>query len=103
MAPDLEPGYTVFATSLGACGLAWTRKGVDFLIAPENDDQAVRAELAAKCPGRPEVKRPGAPVRDVIQRLCRHLSGRPDPLTDVALDLARFSAFGRKVGRALRR
>jgi len=100
---DTDPGWTVFETALGACGLAWTRKGIDRLIAPEADAEAVRSALAAACPGRDEIRRPGAPIREVIGRLKRHLAGRSDPMTDLALDLSRFSAFGRKVARSLRR
>ncbi len=100
---NVTPAWTVFKTRLGPCGLAWTRRGVDLLIAPEECAWAVREALAAACPDRTEIRRPDPSVRGVIDRLRKHLAGKPDALTDVKLDLSRQSVFGAKVARALRR
>lgn len=100
---DTTPAWTVFKTPLGHCGLAWTRKGIDRVVAPGESADTVRIELAAAAPYRAEVKRPPASVRDVITRLRRHLSGKPDTLVDIPLDQSRVSPFGRKIGTTLRK
>jgi len=100
---NTTPAWTVFKTPLGHCGLAWTRKGIDRVVAPGENADTVRSELVAVGPDREEVKRPPAAVRDVITRLRRHLSGKTDTLADIPLDLSRVSPFGCKIGKTLRK
>ncbi len=100
---DITPAWTIFKTPLGPCGLSWTRKGFDHLVAPEECAWAIREVLEAACPGRAETKRPDKAVRVVVERLRKHIGGKNDDLRDVKLDLSGFSPFGAKVARALRR
>ncbi|MBC8424636.1 methylated-DNA--[protein]-cysteine S-methyltransferase [bacterium] len=100
---DITPAWTIFKTPLGPCGLSWTRRGFDHLVAPEECAVAIRETLEAACPGREETKRPDEAVRVVVERLQKHMGGKSDDLRDVKLDLSGFSSFGARVARALRR
>jgi len=100
-----DPGRCVVATPLGPCGLAWTRRGIDRVLLPTAPGEVAPVLPDTGPVDRPEVSARRLPpaVRDLVARLRRHLSGRPDPLTDVPLDLTACPPFHRKVYRALRR
>ena len=103
MFKKIPGGAALFASRIGPCGLCWTSRGVDRLVVPARDEEAAAAELVRHAPNRPLLKRPPAPVRQVIGRMRRHLAGKPDPLTDVPVDLAGVSDFARRVYRTLRK
>jgi methylated-DNA-[protein]-cysteine S-methyltransferase len=103
MSATAQPAWTIFKTPLGPCGLAWTKRGFDRVVAPQECAVAIRKTLATACPDREETRRPDRAVSEVIARIKGHLDGRPDDLRDVKLDLSGFSAFGARVARALRR
>jgi DNA-3-methyladenine glycosylase II len=99
---DLEPGTAVFATAIGTCGLAWNRRGIDRVVLPGEDDRSAAALLARELPERRAWRRPPPPGAAVVRRLRTHLSGRPDDLRDVPIDLSDRSDFARAVSGALR-
>ena len=96
---SLAPGRHVFRTPLGFAGFAWTTRGVDRFALPQASADDVLAELPARTTPRPLPP----VVKDLARRVRAHLSGRPDPMTDVPVDLSALTPFGRKVARALRR
>lgn len=59
--------------------------------------------LAAIAPGRRIPRTLPPTIRDAVRRLRAHLAGRPDPLTDIPLDLSGMTPFARRVARVLRR
>lgn len=104
----IAPGAHVFETRIGPCGIAWTARGIDLLVLPDEDRERTRAlTLAAAAraplPARPLVARPPEPVRAIVRRLKAHLRGRADSFADVPLDLARVRPFARRVYAELRR
>lgn len=100
---NVAPGRHVARTPLGFIGLAWTRKGVDRVVLPHRSEDDARADLDASVPDRPWARPVPPPVKDLVRRLRVHLEGRPDPLTDVPVDLSAFTDFGRRTARAVRR
>ena len=99
-------GLHLFATPIGTCGLGWTVRGVDRIELPAPDEASLHAALlrrTADRDGEREFRSPPPAVRAVMRRLGRHLKGRSDDFTDVALDLGATSPFARRVYRALRR
>ena len=95
----LAPGRHVFRTPLGHAGVAWTARGVDAFALPQSDEAAVLASL----PDRPTPRPVPPAVKELARRVRAHLGGRPDTLTDIPVDLAHLTDFGRKTLRALRR
>src|SRR2546430_2744007 len=94
--------WTLFETTLGACGLAWSEAGVTWVQLPEATTDDTRARLSKKTSDR-EVKATPPWVKDAIARLREHLGGKPQDLTRVPLDLDGVSEFHAKVYRALQR
>jgi methylated-DNA-[protein]-cysteine S-methyltransferase len=94
-------GFCLFDTALGPCALAWGERGVVGAQLPEGDKEATRARMRRRFPGTPET-RPTALMQSVIMRVAGLLAGHPDPLQDVALDMASVTAFHQRVYRITR-
>lgn len=88
--------FTLFATALGRCGIAWSARGISAVSFPERDDSATRARLLRKCPGAAEAE-PPADVQAAIERIVALLRGEKIDLTGIALDTGAISDFNRKV------
>lgn len=89
-------GFCVFDTPIGACGLAWGERGVVGVQLPEGERDATRARMRRRFPGAPEAP-PPALMQSVAMRVAALLSGHPDSLLDVALDMSGVSAFHQRV------
>ena len=98
--------WTLFETSLGTCGLAWSDAGLTWVQLPERTPEATRARLLARAtdPG-PQATPTSTPpwVTDAIARAQAHLDGRPQDLSAVPLDLSGLSPFVAKVYRTLQK
>ncbi|HEY8072648.1 MAG TPA: methylated-DNA--[protein]-cysteine S-methyltransferase [Labilithrix sp.] len=94
--------WTLFETTLGLCGVAWSDAGVTWVQLPEADDEATRERLAAKTK-EPRARTNPPWVKDAIARIREHLAGKPQDLSRVPLDLSRASEFNASVYRALQR
>jgi len=94
-------GWLLFATAIGACGVAWSDAGLTTVRLPEEDDDATRERLLARSgeAGPAEAHAPGW-VQDAVTRAREHLAGRPQDLRGVPLDVSRLTPFVVKVLRA---
>ena len=93
------PGYQLFDTAIGRCGVAWTARGVVAAQLPERDDARTAARLLRRCPDAVPGEPPAA-VRQVIDDLQALLAGERRDLSGTVLDLAGVSAFERAVYEA---
>ena len=96
MKADLR--YTVFDTTIGACGIAW---GVDApsTVAAFQSPEATAEATEARMLGWLKAVRsdPPEPIVDVIDRVRRHLGGDLDDFLDIDLDYAGVGDFERRV------
>jgi methylated-DNA-[protein]-cysteine S-methyltransferase len=92
--------YCLFETEIGACGLAWSARGLTRLQLPEADADATDRRLRS-C-ADVSAGAPPAPVEQVIAGLRRYFAGAQVEFTSVALDLAGADAFQRAVYDATR-
>lgn len=90
------PGFTLFDTAIGRCGIAWGERGIVAVQLPEGDDARTRARLARRCPGGTEGSPPAA-VADAIAGITALMEGQPVDLSPVVLDLDGLPAFDRGV------
>ena len=90
--------WTLFETTLGACGLAWSEAGVTWVQLPESTTDVTKSREKGR-----EAKTTPPWVKDAIARLREHLGGKPQDLTRVPLDLDGITEFHAKVYRALQR
>jgi methylated-DNA-[protein]-cysteine S-methyltransferase len=89
-------GMTVFATAIGACGIAWGLQGIVAVQLPLGDADKTRTRLKRRCPDandrppRPEIARA---VADITQLL----AGAPRDLGYVILDMNEVPEFNQRV------
>ncbi len=97
----METSYMLIPSPLGAVGIAWGPRGVRRIALPLESDAAMLAQLredyGPSAPGRPP-----PPVRRAIDLIARQLSGEPQDLSAVALDMSAIPDFHRRVYEAAR-
>ena len=76
------PGFSLFDTPLGRCGVAWTDRGVGSVLLPDAD-AALRSRLSRRFPDAHETA-PPAEVKHAIDAMTDLLSGKP-------VDLSRYT------------
>jgi len=93
--------YCLFDTAIGACGIAWSERGITRLQLPEAERTATEKRVRARSPGATPAEPPAA-VGQAIAALQRYLNGERTDFSSVALDLARASPFDHKIYDAAR-
>jgi methylated-DNA-[protein]-cysteine S-methyltransferase len=99
-----RPGWCVFDTAIGACGVAWAANGIIGCQLPEASSSATRARLQQRFPHSREAVPP-----PTVQRACEGivalLRGESVLFEDVALDMRGVPELHRRVyaiARAIR-
>lgn len=92
-----EPGYTLFDTSIGRCGVAWNARGVSGVQLPQPSERQTRMLLVKRSLDEPaEAPAPPA-IAAAIEAMIALLSGDKRDLSGIALDFSRLDAFPRAV------
>jgi methylated-DNA-[protein]-cysteine S-methyltransferase len=94
-------GYCLFDTAIGACGLAWSGRGVTTLQLPGADRERTERRLRQQ---RPEAKatEPTPAARTAIAAITRYLAGERVDLTGIELDLAGIDPLRKRIYTAAR-
>jgi methylated-DNA-[protein]-cysteine S-methyltransferase len=92
----MEPGFTLFDTAIGCCGIAWGERGVIGVQLPEASAARTRARLVRRFPDARETP-PPAGLLHAIKAMVTLLRGEASDLSDVAIDMARVPEFDRRV------
>jgi methylated-DNA-[protein]-cysteine S-methyltransferase len=90
------PGFTLFDTAIGHCGIAWSERGVCSVRLPEARSEAMRAQIVKRFPEARESAPPPA-VQRAIDRIVTLLRGEATDLTQIELDMAGVPPFHRRV------
>jgi methylated-DNA-[protein]-cysteine S-methyltransferase len=94
--PMTTPGFTLFDTAIGRCGLAWGEGGIVGAALPGPSDARMRGRLRQRFPGAVESPPPPA-LEPVVAAVVALLAGdRPD-LSDAPLDMSAVPPFHRRV------
>jgi methylated-DNA-[protein]-cysteine S-methyltransferase len=88
--------FTLFDTAIGICGIEWGPRGINGLQLPMGSDEKTRARIRQRHGDIVEAE-PTTEVQGVIARIVELLSGKPDDLLDIALDLDGVPEFNRGV------
>jgi methylated-DNA-[protein]-cysteine S-methyltransferase len=89
-------GFALFDTAMGACGIAWSERGLVGVQLPEASEARTRARLRRRFPDAAEAP-PPPPVQRAIEGIVALLQGEPIDLAAVALDLNGVPPFDRRV------
>jgi methylated-DNA-[protein]-cysteine S-methyltransferase len=98
---DVVEHYCLFETAIGACGVAWSDRGVTRLQLPERSRSATERRLRGRG-ANASAGVPPAAVSAAIRLLERYFAGEQVDLSGVALDLSGVSPFHRKIYDAAR-
>jgi methylated-DNA-[protein]-cysteine S-methyltransferase len=90
------PGFALFDTAIGACGIAWSERGVVGAQLPEASEARTRARMRRRFPDMREAAPPPT-VRSAIEGILALLDGEPIDLSDVGLDMDGVPPFDRRV------
>jgi methylated-DNA-[protein]-cysteine S-methyltransferase len=91
-----ELAYTLFRTAIGACGIAWGRRGIVALQLPEASESATLARLL-HTHGAATKQAPTVEVQRTIDDIVALLAGQPCDLRHARLDLTQVPPFHRRV------
>jgi methylated-DNA-[protein]-cysteine S-methyltransferase len=91
-----EPGFALFDTAVGRCGIAWNAGGVIGVQLPERHDSATRARLGRRFPDAHEAPTPSH-IAQVIADIVALLRGERRDFSEVALDMDGVPEFHQKV------
>jgi methylated-DNA-[protein]-cysteine S-methyltransferase len=99
---DASNHYTIFDTSTGFCGIAWSDAGITRFRLPDNSAEAAERSLLRQIP----TARPGTPpanVAAVIVAAQRYFAGERIDFSAVPVDLAGQEDFFLRIYEATRR
>jgi methylated-DNA-[protein]-cysteine S-methyltransferase len=88
--------FTIFDTAIGACGIAWSARGVYAVQLPEASRAATRARLIKRYPQALEAPPPSA-IRHAIEGIVALVAGEPRDLQDVVIDDDGTPDFNKRV------
>jgi O-6-methylguanine DNA methyltransferase len=88
--------FTLFDTTIGRCGIAWSDHGIAAVQLPEASELKTRARLLRRCPGARDAP-PPIDVQCAIDGIVALLRGEASDLSAVALDLDGVEPFARRV------
>ena len=88
--------FALFDTPIGVCGIEWGPRGVNGVQLPMGSREKTLARIRQRRGAIPE-REPTAEVRAAIDGILELLSGKPNDLTAIALDLDGVPAFNRGV------
>jgi methylated-DNA-[protein]-cysteine S-methyltransferase len=93
--------HHLFDTAIGACGIAWSERGLVAVQLPERDSAATERRLAAKS-GSSGAAEPPPAIADVAAGIARYLAGEWVDFSRVPVDLDQVDDFRRALYGALR-
>ncbi len=95
--------HCLFETDLGACGVAWSERGLSRFQLPEADKRATERRLTLRAPTSSLAKAPPAQVAEAIADVQRYMAGERIDFSAIALDLAGVAPFYVEIYAAARR
>jgi methylated-DNA-[protein]-cysteine S-methyltransferase len=90
------PGFTLFESPVGRCGIAWGERGIVALQLPEASEAQTRDRLRRRFLGTVEAP-PPPEVQRTIDGVLALLRGEASDLSAVALDMEGVPPFDRSV------
>ncbi len=97
-----RPGFTLFDTAIGRCGIAWGERGIVGTAIPGTGDDPLRRRFAERFPGAEEAAPPTALEPVIADVVALMAGGKPD-LSQAPLDMAAVPPFHRRVYAVARR
>jgi len=91
-----EQYFTLFETPIGLCGIEWGPRGIVGVQLPMGSEEKTRARIRQRH-GEIAESKPTSEVQGAIDGIIELLSGKPNDLRDIELDLDGVPEFHRGV------
>ncbi len=88
--------FALFDTAIGVCGIEWGPRGINGVQLPMGNADKIEARIRQRRGDIVEAE-PTEEVKHAIAEIVELLSGKPNDLADIALDLDDVPAFNRSV------
>ncbi len=88
--------FAIFDSAIGRCGVVWGERGISAVQLPMGSEDKTRGRILQRYGDIAEAA-PPAEVQGAIDGMAELLSGKPNDLKDVVLDLAEVPEFHRGV------
>jgi methylated-DNA-[protein]-cysteine S-methyltransferase len=88
--------FAIFDTAIGPCGIVWGERGISGVQLPMSNEEKTRKRILQRNGDIPEAE-PTAEVGRVIEAIKELLTGKPNDLSGVVLDLDGVPEFNRGV------
>jgi methylated-DNA-[protein]-cysteine S-methyltransferase len=92
----MTPGYALFETTIGRCGIAWSAHGVVDIELPAAQEHVTRRRLLQAVPDAREAA-PPPEVRQAMDAIVAVLNGQARDLSAIPLDMRSVPSFDRQV------
>jgi methylated-DNA-[protein]-cysteine S-methyltransferase len=92
----MDQHFALFDTPIGICGIEWGPRGINGVQLPMGSADKTRSRIRQRH-GDIAESEPTAEVQGAIGAIVELLSGKPNDLADIALDLADVPEFNRGV------
>lgn len=96
-----SPAFTIFATAIGDCAIAWNAVGLIGVWLPEASPGRLRLRIARRHPGAAEAQ-PQSRSADAVAAIMALLRGERTELCAIRIDDAKLDGFDRRVYAAAR-
>ena len=90
------PGFALFETALGLCGVAWNARGLIGVLLPEGDAESARRRFLRRHPDARETDPPPA-IQDAIARITALLADGDADLSPIVLDMTEVKGLPAQV------
>ena len=97
----MQPAFSIFATAIGDCALAWNQVGLTGVWLPEASTARLRARIARRCPDLGAALPPDT-IADAMTAIAALLRGERTDLTAIAIDDVPLDPFDSHVYRTAR-
>lgn len=88
--------FAIFDSAIGACGIVWGERGISGVQLPMGNEEKTRKRILQR-EGDATEAAPTAEVQRAIASILELLSGKPNDLADIVLDLDGVPEFNRGV------
>jgi methylated-DNA-[protein]-cysteine S-methyltransferase len=92
--------YTLFDTTIGVCGIAWSARGLTHFQLPGSSRAATEARIQSRSGGVADEPPPS--IAALIADIRRYFAGEEVDFSAVAVDLSALNDFQRKLYQSLR-
>jgi methylated-DNA-[protein]-cysteine S-methyltransferase len=92
--------YALFDTAAGACGVAWSERGLTHAQLPGSSRASTEARLRRRSSG--VAVEPPPKIAELIADIQRYFAGEEVDFSDAAVDLSALSDFQQKLYQSLR-